>query len=205
MLENNLVVKDMIKYFLKNDKEGNRRVIYVTPQLKESVHLHQNILSQEERHKCTVVTPQRSSNNSAEIYLMPRSALVLAQKLRENMCNVLFVFDKVVEYDINEKHIFDCAKQPFSPTNIYNEIMENSGDFGPHQGKMTSVVVIDTDTINFEYEKYLNNLRLHLESISDQIIEFEPSIKSMKSTLPKLDLHSFTGFNSDYWQSPLIA
>lgn len=139
------------------------------------------------------------------MYLMPRSALVIAQKLREAKLNVLFVFDKVLEYDINEKHIFDSAKQPFSPTNIYNEIMENSGDFGPGEGKMTSVLLVDTDTINFTHEKYINNLRLHLESISDQIIDFEPNLKIMKSYLPKLDLHTFTGINTDFWQKPLVA
>ena len=110
-----------------------------------------------------------------------------------------------MQYDINEKHIFDNAKQPFSPTNIYNEIMENCGDFGPEQGVMTSVLVVDTDTFNIEYERHLNNLRLHLESIADQIVSFEPQLKTMKSTLPKLDLVSFTGFNQDYWQKPLLA
>lgn len=143
--------------------------------------------------------------NSAELYLMPRSALVIAQQLRKHGCNVLFIFDKIVEYDVNEKHIFDSAKQPFSPTNIYNEIMENSGDFGPNEGVMTSVLLFDTDTINLEYEKYVNGLRKHLESIADQIIDFEPHLKSMKSSVPKLDLLNFTGFNTGYWQKPLVA
>lgn len=201
----NLVVKDMIKYFLNDDKEGNRRVVYVTPHIKDAKNLHQNVLDEEERAKCTVVTPRNVTNNSAEVYLGPRSGLVIAQKLRESKCNVLLVFDKLIEYDINEKRIFDNAKQPFSPTNIYNEIMENSGDFGPGEGKMTSVVVLDTDTMNFNYEKYLNNLRIHLESICDQSIDFEPSFKSMKTSLPKIDLLSFTGFTQDFWQKPLVA
>lgn len=179
--------------------------MYVTPNLKDAKNLHQNVLTEEERQKCTVVTPQKSIQNGAEIYLMPRSALVLAQKLREAKCNVLLVFDKVIEYDIHEKQIFDNAKQPFSPTNIYNEMMENCGDFGPDQGVMTAVLVVDTDTYNIEYERNLNNLRLHLESIADQIISFEPQLKTMKSTLPKLDLLSFTGFNQDYWQKPLLS
>lgn len=201
----NLVIKDMIKYFLKNDKEGNHRVVYVTPYIKDAKNVHQNVLSEEEREKCTILTPSKMSQNSAEIYLMPRSALVIAQKLRKAKCNVLFVFDKVIEYDINQKTIFDNAKQPFSPTNIYNEIMENTGDFGPDDGKMTSVIALDTDTVNFNYEKYMTGLLNHLESISDQIVDFEPTLKAMKSSLPKLDLSSFTGLNPDYWQKPLVA
>lgn len=144
-------------------------------------------------------------NNAAEVYLMPRAGLVLAQKLVEKKCNVLLIFDQIIDYDVKEKQIFDSAKQPFAPTNIFSEIMENCGDFGPGKGKMTSVVVADTDTLNIEYERSMNNLRIHLESIADQVIEFEPSFKSMKSSLPKLDLLTFTGFNQDYWQKPLIA
>lgn len=201
----NLVVKDLIKNFLSTDTEGNRRVIFITPSLKDGQNLHTNVLTKSERQKCTVLSPKASMQNSAEIYLMPRAGLVLAQKLRENMCNVLLIFDKIIEYDINEKQIFDKAKQPFSPTNIYNEIMENSGDFGPSQGVMTSIVVMDTDTFNYEYEKNMVNLKTHLESIADQVIEFEPTFRTMRNSLPKLDLLSFTGINQGYWQKPLIA
>lgn len=136
---------------------------------------------------------------------MPRTALLLAQKLRESKCDVLLVFDKIIEYDINEKRIFQNAKQPFGPTNIFNEIMENSGDFGPDQGTITSVLAIDTDTVNFTYDQAQMKLLIHLESIVDQIVNFSPELKPMKTYVPKLDLYEFCSANIDYWQKPLVA
>jgi hypothetical protein len=46
-----LVVQDMIKYFLQDDQEGNRRVVYVTPNIKTAKDLHQNVLDDDERAK----------------------------------------------------------------------------------------------------------------------------------------------------------
>jgi F0F1-type ATP synthase alpha subunit len=80
----NIVIKDLIKKFLSTDTEGNRRVIYITPSLKDGQNVHTNVLTESERQKCTVLSPKASMQNSAEIYLMPRAGLVLAQKLREN-------------------------------------------------------------------------------------------------------------------------
>jgi len=200
-----LVVQDMIKYFLQDDQEGNRRVVYVTPNIKTAKDLHQNVLDDDERAKWTVLTPRQLTSGNAELYLMPRSALVIAQKLRKEKWNVLFVFDKIVEYNINERQIFNNANQPFSPTNIFNEIMENSGDFGPNDGVMTSVCVMDIDTMNIEHSKQIDNLRTHLESITDQIIDFDPTLRTMRSSLPKLDLVRFSSTNIDYWQKPFVA
>lgn len=47
----NIVVQDMIKYFLKHDKEDNRRVVFVTPFMKDSKNLYQRILTEDERSK----------------------------------------------------------------------------------------------------------------------------------------------------------
>lgn len=47
----------------------------------------------------------------------------------EKKKNILFIFDDVLLHHFKERHVFDLASQPFSPINIYNEIMENTGVF----------------------------------------------------------------------------
>ena len=199
-----MVIRDTITEFLNNDNEGKRRVVYVTPNYANSKV--RNNLIEEHKQKCTVVTTNNDASvNGTDLYLMPRTALVVAQKLRQHDCDVLLVFDRVMDYDINEKRIFQNAKQPFSPTNIFNEIMENSGDFGPGNGTITSVLALDTDTVNFNYDQAQLKLLVHLESVVDQIVSFEPELKAMRSYVPKLDLYEFCSANVDYWQHPLVA
>jgi hypothetical protein len=199
-----IIIKDTIHSFLANDPDNNKRVVYVTPNY--SNHKVRDGMTDEQKEKCTVVTTDNNiSVNNTDLYLMPRTALVIAQKFREHKCEVLLVFDRIMEYDINEKRIFQNAKQPFSPTNIFNEIMENSGDFGPDLGSITSVLALDTDTVNFNLDPSQTRLLIHLESIVDQIVSFEPELKAMRSFVPKLDLYEFCSANADFWQQPLVA
>jgi hypothetical protein len=53
----------------------------------------------------------------------------MSESTQQEGRNVLFVFDDVLLHHFKERHIFDLANQPFSPVNIYNHLMENSGVF----------------------------------------------------------------------------
>ena len=43
----NLVVKDMIQYFLNEDVDEDRRVVYITTSLKDARNTHENVLGEE--------------------------------------------------------------------------------------------------------------------------------------------------------------
>ena len=109
-----------------------------------------------------------------------------------------------MDYEVNQRRIFENAMQPFSPTNIFNEIMENTGDFGEGNGNLTSIFVFDTNALHYNFEPFQHRLMVHLESIIDQVINFNPDFKMMKLQLPKLDIKSFSGFSAEFWQKPLI-
>lgn len=79
--------------------------------------------------------------------------------------------------------------------------MENTGCFNAN---FTSIFILDTNILNFNFEVYQRYFQSHLHSISDQIINFEPELLDLKKTLPKLDLEPFTGFNQHYWLHPYV-
>jgi len=64
---------------------------------------------------------------------------------------VLLIFDSVVEYELSQKKSFDLVNQPFSPTNIVNEIMENTGCFNVN---VSTIFIYDTNIMNFNYDVY---------------------------------------------------
>lgn len=138
----------------------------------------------------------------AELYLSPRAGLVYAQNLREQCIPTLLVLDTIVDYLSTERKIFDLADQPFGPYNLINEIMENTGCF--ETGSLTSIFIYDTQQMNFNYQLYQKYSLAHIESIADQVIEFEPEFVEMKRSLPKLDFKGFSGVNQKYWMHPLI-
>ena len=83
--------------------------------------------------------------------------------------------------------------------------MENCGDFGPDGGRLTSMLVLDTDNDNYIFENERIKLNMHIESISDHIIQFGTTIKGMIAYPPKIDLALFSGIFADYWQKPIIS
>lgn len=129
----------------------------------------------------------------------------MAQKLREMKWNVLFVFDKIFEYHMCEKRIFNNPYKLQRPTNIFNEIQTNSGDFGPDSGRLTSIWVLDTDIEDYTLESELINLNIHVDSIADHVINFGTTIRAMNAFPPKLDLAGFSGICADYWQKPIVS
>jgi hypothetical protein len=115
------------------------------------------------------------------------------------------VFDDVLLHHFKERHIFDLASQPFSPVNIYNEIMENTGVFKSKNTTFTSVFIIDSDSSSLMFKKDELVLQQHLESISDQILEFNNEGNMLvKGYLPMVDLRPSKNILAHHWQSPYL-
>jgi hypothetical protein len=55
-------------------------------------------------------------------------------------------------HHFKEKHVFDLANQPFSPINIYNEIMENTGVFSYKNASVTSIFIVDKDSTSMMFK-----------------------------------------------------
>ena len=102
---------------------------------------------------------------------------------------MLFVFDDVLTHHFKERHVFDLANQPFSPVNIHNEIMENTGVFRTKNATVTSLIIVDKDSTSLMFKKDEMNLVQHLESIADQILEFGCERNSRtKGLIPQIEL-----------------
>ena len=162
-------------------------------------------MSEEEREKCTTIVTNDIDAWSSNLYLSVRSALTIAQKLRENKLNVLFVFDKIFEYYLCEGQIFNYKTRWVAPYNIFYEIFENWGDFGPDSGRLTSMLVLDTDMEDINLLIELEKLQANIKSVSDHIISFETNIKAMNLYHPKLNLYTHTSLWADYWQKPFLS
>ena len=61
--------------------------------------------------------------------------------------------------------MFENANQPFSPVNIVNELMENTGVFQNHE--MTTIVNFDSDSSSMMFQMDEAALEKHVDSISD--------------------------------------
>lgn len=67
--------------------------------------------------------------------------------------------------------MYDLAGQPFAPTNLINELMEQTGCF--KDGRVvSSIVILDTEAGQIQFQKDEEATLLHIESIADQIVEF---------------------------------
>lgn len=66
---------------------------------------------------------------------------------------MLFVFDDILLHHFKERHIYDLALQPFSPINICNEIMENTGVFKHLNYEMTSIFIVDSESTSLMFKK----------------------------------------------------
>ena len=99
--------------------------------------------------------------------LAPLAALKAASECKK----ALVVFDDVLLHHFKEKHVYDLANQPFSPINVINELMERTGCF--HDGRVvSSIVIMDTETHQLQFQRDEDALISHIESICDQVIEF---------------------------------
>lgn len=185
--------------YLEGDSDTH--VVVVTYN-KRRAEQYQKGLGSSEASRSTVFTLGMSSTDT-DMFLTPKAGLTYAQNLRNEGKPVLFVLDSLVDYFTTETKIFAELNQPFAPYNISNETMENSGNFHS-AGTMTSIMLYDTNVLNFNYEHYQKYQLSHLRSITDQIISFEPEELELKKTLPKLEIHSYLEANSRGWMHPLV-
>ena len=113
------------------------------------------------------VNTASAATSDADFILAPQAAL----KASAGFKKVLLVFDDVLLHKFKEKHIYDLASQPFAPINIVNEVMEQTGCF-TNGRTVSSIVVMDTETNQLQFQKDEDALLVHLESIADSVVEF---------------------------------
>lgn len=82
------------------------------------------------------------------------------------------IFEDVLHHQFKERHVFDLAMQAFSPVNIINEIMENTGSFANGR-ELTTLLLVDDDSSSMMFKNDETNICRHIDSISDQSIVFE--------------------------------
>lgn len=186
--------------FLQQDE--NNRAIYVGLSKVNTIRAF-DVLSNDVKDRAAFfsVGGEDTTISSAEYFLLPKLALQTAQTFKNN--NVLFVFDDVLLHHFKERHIFDLADQPFAPVNIYNQIMENTGVF--EQGNtLSSIFIIDNDSTSLSFLKDEQRFIQHLESISDQVVDFSSDRVSLaKGLMPVIDMKPDTTI-IDYWQTPYV-
>ena len=82
--------------------------------------------------------------------------------------------------------------------------MENTGAFCEKDTSMTTIFIVDKDSTSLMFKKDEINLIQHLESITDQIVDFNCERISMtKGVLPLIEMNPDKTI-IDYWQSPLL-
>ena len=174
-----------IKQFLEEDEE--HRAIYVGLTPNSGQRLLES-LSNDIKPRAMALGIQGnpgelSSSSDAEFLLAPHAALRASLSCKK----VLLVFDDVITHKLKENLVFDLASQPFSPFNIVNELFDHTGCFS--DGRVVSTIVLaDTEANQLQFKKDEDALVAHLESISDQIIDFadEQHKRRLGSALPVL-------------------
>lgn len=115
---------------------------------------------------------------------------------------ILFIFEDTILHHLKEQTIYDLANQPFAPTNILHELMENTGIFKNYE--MTTLVSFDSDSSSMMFKKDEMDLEKNLDSISDQIMIFSSEqSKLTKPFMPQIGLN-FTPKFIDFWQAPYL-
>ena len=84
--------------------------------------------------------------------------------------NTLFVFEDSQLHQFKEQSLFTKAHQPFGPVNVFNEIMEMSGNFKDRT--VTSIVSFDTDQSSLMYQMDEKLIENNIDSIADHIVNF---------------------------------
>ncbi len=149
-------------------------VVYVTHSKKEAIKLSESF-----QNNNFIILSLSETPTESEFYYLPRAAMKLINLI--GMKNVLLCYDDVTNYLLNEKTIFSNAKVGIPSNNIFAEIRESCGSFASNS--LTSVIVVDKNRNNFEFEtefeKHLNNVL----SFTDKNINFETNIKFLKSKI----------------------
>ena len=161
------VAYSTIKNFLQEDNEN--RAIYVGLQNNAGKKLFEHLPDAcKDRLMSIGVNIQSSDQSSAANFVLAPHAAI---KASQEHSKVLIVFDDVLLHKFREKLVYDLASQPCAPINIVNELMEQTGCF--QDGRVvSSIVIIDTEANQLQFQKDEDAALVHIESIADQVIEF---------------------------------
>lgn len=175
------LAQDAIKQFLLESPD--HKAIYVGLNQNSGQRLMKG-LSEECRSRAMCIGVDQSMHkmsSEADYLLAPLTAV----KACESLDKVLLVFDDVLLHKFKEQHVYGLANQPFAPINIVNEIMERTGCFSDGR-TVSSIVIIDTDTNQLQFQQDEDKILVQLESMADQIIEFsdEQAKKRLGQSLP---------------------
>jgi len=82
--------------------------------------------------------------------------------------------------------------------------MENTGSFQFRNNSMTSIFIVDSESTSLQFKKDEMSLTQHLESISDQVVDFSSQRVSMaKGLMPVVEMKPDKTV-IEYWQTPYV-
>ena len=82
--------------------------------------------------------------------------------------------------------------------------MENTGVFEGKGTTMTSIMIVDNESTSLAFKKDEMTLLQHLESLSDQVVDFNSERISMtKGLMPVIEMKPDKTI-IDYWQTPYV-
>lgn len=177
------VAYSTIKSFIQEDSE--HRAIYIGLTHNSGQKLFKSLPEElHDRVMAIGVDPLSADKSTAANFLL---APIAALKASHQQGKLLIVFDDVLLHKFKEKHVYDLASQPFSPINIVNELMEQTGCF--QDGRVvSSIVIVETEANQLQFQKDEDAALVHIESIADQIVEFsdDKHRRRLGTTLPIL-------------------
>ena len=135
-----------IKSFLQESAE--HRAVYVGLTAHAGKRLFQSLPEAcHSRVMALGVDPLKSEHSTAASFILAPHAAI---KASQGHSKLLIVFDDVLLHKFKEKHVYDLASQPFAPTNIVNELMEQTGCF--QDGRcVSSIVIVDTEANQLQF------------------------------------------------------
>ena len=92
--------------------------------------------------------------------------------------------------------------QPFSPVNVLNEIMENTGCF-ENGRELTTMLLVDDDSSSLMFKSDEISICNHIDSIADQTINFK-SNSLTRPYLPQLGFEVEKSPMSNHFQPPYL-
>ena len=201
------VALSTIRNFLRENNLN--RAIYVGLTKNAGEKLIQQITDEKQRSRVMAlgVDSTNKSYNSlstdAEYIMAPHIALKAAQEHKRT----LIVFDDVLLHTFKEKLVYDKAGQPAPPKLILNELMEHTGIFKDGR-EVTTIVVGDIESNSLQFQKDEDLLISHIESICDQVINFdcEQSTKRLGRVVPILPVKPGQKYlNQKAWLNPFVT
>lgn len=111
----------------------------------------------------------------------------------------MLVLDEINEHFIREMSIFQSTTLYYSPVSLTRNIHAATGRFA--NGSITSLLVIDENKSDLQFNLEMTRFEQELESLSDTILTFDHSRKQANMR-PMIDMN--LSLNMDVFQSEII-